>query len=156
MRDFTAEIAEGAEDRYLKQAISIAQNETAIDRRLNWAPTSIVLGLLTSVLCRSLGVPGIVTAFALMMFGASGLSLVHYKTERGMWMLAGLIGAFVLALWAVFVVMTLRDALRAASNVAWVALDGGIAMLICSSCWRMLLAIAFVNYRKFRGVRHVY
>ncbi len=91
-----------------------------------------------------------------MMFGAACLSLERFKTERGLWMLAGFFGLFTLALWGLFVTMTLRDAMRGQSSLGWASVDAGVATVVYAHTWRTLFGVARFNYLKFRGVHHAH
>jgi hypothetical protein len=90
---------------------------------------------------------GVITAFFAMNLFASAASLTHWRTERGLWMLALLFFLIYVFTYACCVLGTIRDAIRGIQvDDTPLFIDFTIGFLLLSITLRFLATVAKENY----------
>lgn len=121
--------------------------ERRVEAWIQGAPWFLLLGLAALVAGVRADGPGLLSAFLSLWLGASGLSLAAWRTERGLWRLAGLFGLVAVGVYGLFVWGAVRDAIQGRANGLWIALDAAVATLLLGGLTRRLLTAAVANWR---------
>lgn len=116
-----------------------------------WLKRAVVVGLigvLAGVLLAGSRVGGAAVLCMAMAWPMAVMgSLSAYRTERGLWMLAGLIGAGIVAFHALVITMQIRDWMRGAPAPPWhVALAAGVVMFTLHVTMRVCWTVIVVNW----------
>jgi hypothetical protein len=116
------------------------------DAIIRWAPTLILVGMALAFVSAQFEIPGLISSFYAIGLGASGGAMAKWRTERGLWMLAGLC----LVLWGAIYGMNLygefHDALIGAKTDFGLVIDFCIATAILSTNLRFLWRVAQCNW----------
>jgi ferredoxin len=112
-----------------------------------WAGPLILGGMLLGFASARFDLPGVITAMIAIGFGASGGSLVHWRYERGLWMLAGLFLLVYAAIYGLFIYGQVGDIVRGARRPAvGLMLDFSLGTMILSGTLRFLSRVAKHNW----------
>lgn len=116
------------------------------DTITRWARQILLMGMALiafSIWCDS---PGIITGVFAVGLGASGACLVQWRTERGLWMLAGLFFVLYCFIHTCIVFGQFNDAICGAAPVGFgLGLDAAIGTTILSAQLRFLWAVFKAN-----------
>ncbi len=117
------------------------------DRIIRWAGALILGGMAVAFLSARLGTPGLLSAFQAIALGATAGSLVQWRTDRGLWMLAG----FFLVVWSAIYGLCLygeiRDIVAGAQIDIGIAIDWALAMSFYGTMLRFLWRVTRENWR---------
>lgn len=123
---------------------------------IRWAGALIFGGMLLGIASAWLELPGVITAMFAITLGASGGSLVRWRYERGLWMLAGLFFLVFAAIYGLYIYGQGRDLVRGAARPdVGLAIDFSLGTLLLSSTIRFLWRVAKYNWNLSRGSDHV-
>jgi hypothetical protein len=117
------------------------------DAIVRWASLLILVGMNAAFLSAQLETPGLISALYAIGLGATGGSLARWRTERGLWMLAGLC----FLLWSVIYGLNLfgefQDFVRGVRTDTGLMIDFTIATSITITNLRFLCRVAQYNWR---------
>jgi hypothetical protein len=121
------------------------------DTVTRWFRWLIAAGFLVGFASVRFNLPGVITAFFLMYLGASGGGLIHWRNERGLWMLAVLFLAVNIAIYGLFAVGQVRDIVRGArpADIGLIA-DFSLGTTLLAVCIRFLCQVARYNWNLSR------
>lgn len=105
----------------------------------------LLAGLALAPLAWRLDGAGVLTAFMAIWLGACGGSLGAWRTERGLWMLAGLFLAIGATVYGLIQVGSVRDLLRGRRAPAWLTADMMVGTGLLGLQVRLLLTVASRN-----------
>ncbi len=93
------------------------------------------------------GLPGVITAVFAITLGAAGGSLIRWRHDRGLWMLAGLFLLLFVGIYGLTLYGRGRDIVRgAAQPEIGLAIDFSLGTLLLSSTVRFLWRVAKYNW----------
>ena len=116
------------------------------DTVVRWAGFLLLGAMLFGFLCAKLDLPGINTCWSLAALGAGGGSLVQYRRDRGLWMLAALYLLIYCGFYVLFFIEQVGDILRnAAQPPLGVGIDFTVATLLLSANIRFLYRVGRFN-----------
>jgi hypothetical protein len=105
------------------------------DAVVRWAGPLILFGMLLGFTSARLEIPGVISAVYAVFLGASGGALAQWRTDRDLWMLAGLFLLFCGAFYGVIIYSEIDD-------IVCGALGPEIGLLIDFSIGTTLLSIS--------------
>ncbi|HEV8004207.1 MAG TPA: hypothetical protein VGP63_30360 [Planctomycetaceae bacterium] len=117
------------------------------DQVIRWAGPLILCGMTVAFLSARLRTPGLLSAFQVIALGAMGGSLVQWRTERGLWMLAGLFFVVWSAIYGLCLYGEIHDIVAGAQVSIGLTIDAGIAMSFYSTMLRFLWRVTRENWR---------
>jgi hypothetical protein len=120
------------------------------DAVIRWALVLFVGGMALAFISAKLETPGVLSAFQAAALGAIGASLVQWRTDRGLWMLAGFLLVFWSALYCLCLYGEVRDIVAGAQIEVGLAIDVTIAMSLYSIMLRFLWRVTRYNWRLSR------
>lgn len=113
---------------------------------IRWAGPLILVGMLLGFASARLECPGVITAMFAIGLGACGGSLVHWRHEHGLWMLAGLFLLVHCAIYGLFIYGQVRDIFRGAPQLdVGLMIDFGIGTMLLSGTLRFLWRVTKYN-----------
>jgi hypothetical protein len=114
---------------------------------IRFARLLILGGIFLGIAAARLEIPGTVAAFFAVGLGASGGSLIHWRTERGLWMLAVFFLVIHCLIFGFFTAARVVDIIQGAFQPdVGLIIDFGSAMLILSISLRFLSRIVRYNW----------
>jgi hypothetical protein len=107
----------------------------------------IVLGFLVALTAARFDFPGVISGTFLIYLGACGGSLLHWRSERGLWMLAVLFLLISAVIYGLFAYGQLRDFFRGVRQPELgLAMDFSLGTLLLSATVRFLYKVARSNW----------
>ena len=135
--------------------------ETQIDRLVRYRRIALVGGLMLIVTAIALphgwGVGGL-TGFMLTSLGVYSFAFRNWRTEPGIWMLAGFLTVLLAPCWLYFEYQQFQRqfAPAVANNQVWnalrLSLDTFFSLLIFGQIVGLSISVAFQNWRRTRNV----
>ncbi len=115
---------------------------------IRWAGPLLVVGLLLGFASTQLEAPlGVITSVFAIALGAVGGTFIHWRQERGLWMLAVFFMLVFGAIYAMFVFGQVRDIVRGARQPdVGVMIDGALGTLLLLATLRFLRRMAKDNW----------
>ncbi len=114
---------------------------------IRWAGQLILFGMLLAFLSVQLDWPGVITAVFAIGLGAAGGSLVHWRDERGLWMLAGVFLLIYTAIYALSAFGQVGDIIRGARQPEIsLVIDFSVGTMLLSATLRFLWRVARENW----------
>jgi hypothetical protein len=111
------------------------------------APYLLLGGMASIGIIRQFDGVGVITAVLVMGLGAAGAGLETWRTERGLWMLAGLLLLMYGAIYVGFCIGQLQDVLRGAQPPETLTLiDFSIGTAVLAIVLRFLTRVVIENY----------
>ncbi len=107
----------------------------------------VVVGFLVALTAACFDLPGVITGTFLIYLGAMGGSFLHWRSERGLWILAGLFLLCNAAFYGLFAYGQLRDFVHGALRPKLgVTIDFTLGTLLLSASLRFLYKVAKSNW----------
>ena len=132
--------------RYTQKMMSLIRGEP--DAVIRWAGLLILGGLLLGAASAWLKFPGVITAAFAISLGASGGTLIRWRTEPGLWMIAGLFLILFSSIYALCLFGQGRDLLRGAGRPdLGVVIDLSLGTTLLASTNRFLWRVAKTNWK---------
>ncbi len=129
----------------LRTLCSLTRGEP--DVVIRWAGPLILVGAVLGFASARLELPGVITAMFAIAFGASGGSLVQWRHERGLWMLAGIFLLLNITIYSLCVYGKVSDLARGAPpNDFGLIIDFSLGTLVLSSTIQFLWRVAKHNW----------
>src|SRR5260221_14299657 len=103
----------------------------------------ILAGMLLGYACARLEIPGVISAVFAVGLGASGGCLVQWRTDRGLWMLAGLFLLINSGIWTLVTCAHIFDIIRGVpQGDVGLTVDFGMGSSLLSSTLRFNWRVA--------------
>ena len=117
------------------------------DTVIRWAGPLILAGMILGVASARLEIPGIISAGFCVGLGAAGGSLVAWRTDRGLWMLAGLFLLVYCAIYGLMMYGKVTDLMRGPPGGGiGLIVDLAVATSLLSGTIRLLWRVTRYNW----------
>lgn len=109
---------------------------------IGWYGALIFIGMVLAVISAQFRIPGIISAVYLVYLGACGGCFVSWRTERGLWMLAGLVLFTSCVIYGHIITGQVCDEFRQVGPPSLgVLIDASIATLFLTATIRFLVTV---------------
>jgi hypothetical protein len=117
---------------------------------IRWGGLLLLGGMALALVSACFKIPGIISAMHFMALGAAAGTLVQWRTDRGLWMVAGLFLAIFSAIYGMFLFGQFRDMVAGVQVGVGLAIDGGVATALLITMLRFLWRVTRYNWQLSR------